>query len=236
MMKLTLSCFCILLMFVSQLNAQINSKNPPDEKVSILLGHRYSGGFNPHDYEQYNFTGLFKVNGKYYLKPTKVKIKSTIDECSNDSIFSINAKEKGECLYFFWGFDKHPRTALNVVPIRADQRYIMPKDVFEFKFNNQQYAFTAEGDVTDNSVKNYKLFYVDKKTDSKQLLVNEELLEDSQIEILFIGDLDGDNKPDFIINAPPHYEARNILLFMSSAAENGELVNCTSQQFDWFDC
>ncbi|MDR1054275.1 MAG: hypothetical protein LBL90_00215 [Prevotellaceae bacterium] len=219
--------------------AQPDITGESEQKISVLLGHRYSGGFNPHGYEQFDYTGLFKVGDSYFLKPTKIKVESSLDACSGDSIFTTKATAKGECLYLFWGLKQYTQNAIETHFIAPNRRFILPNKNYIFTFNKGNYSFLGEGTVNhkDNSIDNYRLILANETKNIKQVLVNEELLDNSKVEILFIGDLDGDGDPDFIINAPPHHDTRNILLFLSTHKENDKvLVHCVSQQFDWFDC
>ena len=228
--------FLSLLLFTCHLYAQVD---PTDQKISVLLGHRYSGGFDPHGYEQYSYTGVFKIDGKYYLKPTKIRVHATTDPCSRDSIFSTQALESGECLYLFWNLGQYKNEAIETHYIAPDYRFIYPGKNYIFTFNKQQYSFTATGVVNlkDNSIDNYRLILINETKRMTQVLVAEDSLNESIVEILFIGDLDGDKNPDFIINAPPYKETRNILLFLSSHTKNkNAMVHRVSEQFDWFDC
>jgi hypothetical protein len=66
--------------------------------------------------------------------------------------------------------------------------------------------------------------------------VNIPKIEGTSVELLFIGDLDGDGKPDIILNAPSNYENRIIMVFLSSTAKEGDFLKCETQKSDWFDC
>jgi hypothetical protein len=54
--------------------------------------------------------------------------------------------------------------------------------------------------------------------------------------LLFIGDLDGDGKPDIILDAPSDYENKKIFLFLSSTAKDGKYLRCEAWKFDDLSC
>lgn len=208
-----------------------------EQKISILLNHRYSGGFNPRGYEQFDYTGLFKINNKFYLKPTRIIVETSYDACSGDSIFNIFTTGTEECLYLFSGLKPYTKGNIKTHAIAENRRFVAPKKNYIFDFNKKHYSFTGDGEETEPGViLNYRLILTDENTGKSQIIIKETALEKTKVEILFVGDLDGDTKPDFIINAPPYPETRNILLFLSSKAQNGEMVTLSSQQLDWFDC
>jgi hypothetical protein len=47
---------------------------------------------------------------------------------------------------------------------------------------------------------------------------------DPYISVLWIGDLDGDGIPDYLINASDHYNVSNIVLYLSTRAKIGQIV------------
>ena len=230
-MKLSLLSFFILA-FTLNLFAQTQL----EQKISILLGHRYSGGVNPHEYEKFTYLGLFKNEESYFLKPTRIKVETSYDKCSGDSIFETKAVSSGECLFLLWGLPQYSSNAIQTHYIADHRRFVPPNKNYIFSFSKEHYAFRGYGESVGNSVNNYKLKLINETLNREQILIDEEYLDDSKVDILFIGDLDGDDKPDIIINAPPSKDTRNVMLFLSSYAEKGELVHCVSQQFDWFDC
>ena len=96
----------------------------------------------------------------------------------------------------------------------------------------ETYIDDTEQAYTFHNVGNYSLQLIDAQ--GKILtLVDEESFNDTFIKLLFVGDLDGDNFPDFIISAPRHYEEERTLLILSTDFSNGRVKAYeAARQFD----
>lgn len=66
--------------------------------------------------------------------------------------------------------------------------------------------------------------------------LQEDAFNDTFVELLFVGDIDRDGKLDFIFGANKNYEEERVILFLSSKAENGNLVKKVSEIAIQFDC
>lgn len=108
-----------------------------------------------------------------------------------------------------------------------------PNTTVDFTYNGVAYRLKTEGEDDDGDTKNYQLHTGRKGDKKEQVLVNHALVESACIEILFIGDLDGDSKPDIILNARTNFENRYIMLFLSSTREKGELLHLEASDFWW---
>ncbi len=73
---------------------------------------------------------------------------------------------------------------------------------------------------------NYKLFMTASKGGYQitQLLVAQPNFDEKMIEVLFAGDIDGDEMLDLIIDTSPHYNATSPTLYLSKPADKKELV------------
>jgi len=60
--------------------------------------------------------------------------------------------------------------------------------------------------------------------DTKQLLCSYQKASDAIAELNWVADIDRDNKPDLMLTASDHYTLREARLFLSSAAEEGNLL------------
>lgn len=83
------------------------------------------------------------------------------------------------------------------------------------KFSKENYFFDAT---------QYRLYIKNLKTGNQQLLSAQSNFDDKMIEILFIGDFDGDNLPDFIIDNSRHYNSFAPTFYLSSYAIKNEMV------------
>jgi hypothetical protein len=52
---------------------------------------------------------------------------------------------------------------------------------------------------------------------------------EAAIDVLWVGDLDADGKPDLLIDTGNHYTVMEYSLYLSSCAQNDELVRCVAQ-------
>lgn len=122
-----------------------------------------------------------------------------------------------------------------------------PKEKVDFTFHGAAYQLQGFGDITGtemfladenkdkifHNVSNYELRLADAKG-NLITLVSEESFNDTFIQIKFVGDLDGDNQPDFIISAPRNYEEERVLLILSTDIQQDSITiyECSRQ----FDC
>jgi hypothetical protein len=99
-----------------------------------------------------------------------------------------------------------------------------------FRFGKKTYTFRAEGTIHNKkpddywyNVDNYKFYLSDGKNE-QLVLTDLSEFDNTSPEILWLGDLDRDGKPDFVVRTRTWYEDEQIELYLSSIAEKGELV------------
>ena len=119
------------------------------------------------------------------------------------------------------------------------QVFVNPDKPYEFSFEGVKYKLRAEGvlaedwgqqdELTEDGrlnngsvYNNYKLYL--SSEGKEQLLLAIKSFTDKFVEIEFIGDLDGDGKPDFLFETATWYEDYHKMLFISSKADEDELV------------
>lgn len=186
---------------------------------------------------------LYEENGQYYLGKAKFKIENGYDECVGDSTKSISPENKALI------FIENPELKTGKIKsLKIDKNKIWPGEKHSFTFNSQTYTLRGEGKVlseekvsTDDDkteiykkVENYKLYLTAGSTE--KLLLKEASFNDTFVELLFAGDIDGDGKLDFIFGANRDYEEERVILFLSSKAENGNAVKKVSEIAVQFDC
>ena len=107
-----------------------------------------------------------------------------------------------------------------------------PGDSLQFTYDGQRYQLSATGLKKQEKntgavhVENYKLYLsvVTMTQHKTQLLVVQPQFDENMIKLLFIGDVDGDNKPDLIIGTSPHYNMEKPTLYLSGAAAANEII------------
>jgi hypothetical protein len=145
-------------------------------------------------------------------------------------------------LFLFRGLEHYnASTVIDTIPANLKIWTGQEKD---FTFNNASYQLRAEGIVLEKgnedtemyyeNIKNYKLYLT--CGDKTQCIVEMEKFDGTMTELQWIGDLDGDGKPDFIVSSPEWYESYRILLLLSSYAGADDLVKLVSVTVDSFDC
>ncbi|WP_437919571.1 hypothetical protein [Sphingobacterium sp. LRF_L2] len=137
-------------------------------------------------------------------------------------------------------------TSKEIQPISLMNNKIWPNEKIDFDFLGNTYRLAGVGSIgssevfTDDDgheeifheVSDYQLQLIDPKGQTTVLL-SEESFQDTFMRIDFVGDLDGDNKPDFIISVPRNYEEERVLLILSTKMSNGKIVVYeASRQFD----
>jgi hypothetical protein len=190
-----------------------------------------------------NWVDLYQKDGKYYLGKADYSITRGFSECSGDSTKIINSKNNSILL-----INSPQLTFGEVKTVKIGKNKIWPKEKLKFHFGNKGYTLRAEGKVlssekvhTDNgeeiyqNVKNYKL-YISTINSPEQLFLEEESFNDTFVELLFIGDIDKDGKPDFIFGANRDYEEERVILYLSSKVTKGKLIKKVSEVEIQFDC
>ena len=82
---------------------------------------------------------------------------------------------------------------------------------------------------------NYKLRFSD-GSGKEQLIVAVPSFDHAFMAIRWIGDLNGDRKPDLLLDISTHYEQEVVVLYLSSLAEDGELVGAAAVSDCYFAC
>jgi hypothetical protein len=185
--------------------------------------------------------GLFLDRGNYYLAPTSISINkafdAVLDDDENNSStwtgWSVSTVNIDTSLVLIGGFPKLKEGKVQAVTLEEYTQAPAPNKNMTFVFDGTTYKFSAEGDVVpaeynpqEYIVKNYKLYLQGNKNGKEinQLLGSASFFEDNTFEVLFIGDIDGDNIPDLLLNTSYHYNLYRPTLYLSSFANENELV------------
>lgn len=218
------------------------------KKVNIFINWSYSG-YEPSDFEHMlteNWYDLCKdgETNDFSLTKSEIKIGKDYNECLQDSITYVSSENN---ILMVKGLTKKNRILEAIIP---EVNALQPGEKIDFTLNNQKYTLRGEGiapqkdkvymapgfsiGYSTESVINYKLYL--STNDREQLLLSIPTFNDTFVQILFIGDLDEDGKPDFIFDTSRDYEERRVLLFLSAPAEDNEIVKAIDEANTQFDC
>lgn len=227
------------------------SKNAASEEefknefdILIPQSYRTYDNQNPVTALNEKWIELYQENDEYFLGKSNFKIEKGYSECSGDSVLSILPKKK---VLLLMDYPELKTGKVKTVKIEEDK--IWPKEKLNFTFGNLNYTLRGEGKVlseeqvsTDDDkieifkkVEDYKL-YLTVGSNPEKLLLTEMSFNDTFVELLFAGDIDGDGKLDFVFGANRNYEEERVILFLSSKAENGDSVKKVSETAVQFDC
>ena len=213
-----------------------NSTNP----CYILLdGGAYHSEIT-YDAGKLNWMGLFKSKDGYYTSQTKIKCEHAYDPIldSRDTIkktgWQITTFHKDTTILLISGIDYMPQHKVD--NLIKPQNFPHPEDdTLRFNFKGTRYKLYASGlrrndknDLKYYVYWNYKLYLTGTKNgiEITQILRAYPHLEYDNI--VFIGDLDGDDVPDMIFNlSGEDYSAHT--LYLSMPAKSDELLQVVAQ-------
>lgn len=217
----------------------------PDMRVQIPVDTVYPAyiltpeGVSHHDevepkYAKHQWMGLFKSAGRYYTKVTTVAITKAQDEIvdeapSEKTGWKVTPSVKDSAIILISGLDYVKSRP--VIPFNLKSQMLMPGDAKHFSYQNIDYTLYATGkNIAANgdfyNVLNYKLYL---KATINGVSYNQQLVyisgfNDAMVTVRFIGDIDGDGRPDFILDTTNHYNMERPTLYLSKPATGKNLV------------
>lgn len=207
-------------------------------------------GFHGDEIEAKNgetWMGLFRDKDKYLLRPTKVSVTlvhdEIIDKKGQKTGKTVKVSGKGEPLFLLknteYILEKREVKSLydwqfHVENAPEEVAYsVFEKDFAkEFFFNNQKFVLKTK---TGFNAKNKKIFaLVLENGGISQTLYSIEYEGEPQYlgQLLWVGDLDGDDKPDFYMSLSIHENLDYKALFLSSMADEENLVKQVADIFN----
>lgn len=138
--------------------------------------------------------------------------------------WKVSIDQEGQNLFLISGISLEEK---EIKSFDFEQKWLQPSDTLSFDYLGQHYNIIAIGDRTKGEhelykITNFELFL--KKGSHSQKLISIPQNNDATPKILWVGDLDQDGQLDFIINTTNHYNAYIPTLYLSSFAEDGQLV------------
>jgi hypothetical protein len=181
-----------------------------------------------------------KKTHNYYLRKAEVYVGvDNYNDCWQDSVVSVYSNPTA--LFMIHGL-KPRKQPVKTVFLHTES--VLEGGKQSFSFGRKIYTFRAEAmmpssetlDDWDN-IKDCKLYFSEEKSKNEQLVITYTRFNgDAELKILWVGDLDGDGKPDFLLDISDYHETTEVALFLSSIADKGELVKFAVKAMYSFDC
>ncbi|KAA3440044.1 hypothetical protein FOA19_05080 [Rufibacter hautae] len=180
--------------------------------------------------------GLFQNKNGFYLQQTNLETERyydpIIDEDESEKTgWKVSTSNQDTSVVLISSTDLIKSRKVEAVTLSKQE--IWPGNKVTFTYKGNPYTLQATGKKKRSDagsdyyiVSNYKLFLSTIKNgqEVKQLLVESRFFDDAMIYIRFVGDLDGDSFPDFLIDRSNDYNGSNPSLFLSTPAKNGSLL------------
>ncbi|MDR1198876.1 MAG: hypothetical protein LBK94_07705 [Prevotellaceae bacterium] len=175
----------------------------------------------------------------YYLRKADIHVGvDNYNDCWQDSTVSVYSIPNS--LFLINGLKPRKQPVKTVF---LPEENILAGKKQSFDFGGKTYTFRAEaimpnGETFDywNDIKDYKLYFSEEKSSREQLLITIPQFNNTMLKILWIGDLDRDGKPDFLLDISDFYETTKVALFLSSTADRRELVKLAAEAMYSYDC
>jgi hypothetical protein len=214
-------------------NEAFSAVFPVDEQLPMKI--LTTGTFHEEEIwkgaEKEAWIGLFKAGEGYYLAPASVQAKKVFDPLvdedeSEKTGWQVTTSNPDSTILLMEAQVCKRTGNVQALPLAKDVLY--PGDSLPFSYGGENYVLFATGETGKETldVKNYKLYLscVTKNKEKTTLLVGQPSFDDRMIQLLFLGDIDGDNKPDLLIDTSPHYNMQKPTLYLSGAAGRDEII------------
>jgi hypothetical protein len=221
-------------------------------EIFILRTGQFHENEIDNNIEQHDWFAIIKSDNKYFLKETEISIKRFNDIGDNENqetgkeiiskienpIFLIsglsNLSER-ELKAFEISTPYSEKSLLNEFPDNYLQVFPGQNFSIMLRYSTDWYYFNAYGNaVPDNHeyslIQNYVLELIHRSRPTKrQIIANARVFDDEFFDILWLGDIDGDDKLDFLFDSSRHYNANHLQLFLSSFAKEENIVGLVAE-------
>lgn len=217
----------------AELDSMVKDTTPqqPIVQVSDDVRFVFSEGFVPSDFEMSEWIGIYVDENGMYCKSTQATIKAVHDMWNDDEnnldATIIEDESKIPSVFLFSGItvpENFRVKSFNNIPNRI---------LIGNSTQLGDYTLKADGEVTpENQLPlTYRLTIMGSKNgkEIEQIIVDHEFLDDAMTAILWIGDLDADDIPDMIIDMSHKYSYSAPALFLSSQADDGDILKLVAE-------
>jgi hypothetical protein len=215
-----------------------NAVYPADEQLPMKIFT--VGNFHEDEVwktaENEKWIGLFEGQDGFYLAATTIKTERihdpVVDEDETEKTgWQVSVPNQDSALLLMQAIPIIKERKINAVHLVKNS--FDPGDSMQFSYEGSAYQLYATGVKEKNginpdalAVRQYKLYLTAMVKGKRitQLLVAQPAHQETIIKLLFVGDLDGDTIPDFIIDTSEHYNLQKPTLYLSSPAADDEIV------------
>jgi hypothetical protein len=184
--------------------------------------------------------GLFRGSNGHYLMKSRLQTTRVPDELldmeDEASGWLLSTENSDESLLFISGLG-----FLNEKPLESldsARGEIFPGDTLRYSYGSADYMLYSTATENPNveeraysPVLDYKLYLTAQRngTLTRQLLLEIEHFDGEMIDVIFAGDIDGDDVPDLIINTSRHYNVSSPTLYLSRPVTMGFILKAVGQ-------
>lgn len=181
--------------------------------------------------------GLFQNDSGYYLAETKIRTTRVHDDMADEfeeekTAWKVEVLHADETNMLITGLDFLKNRTVEQYSLA--QNSLLPNEQLKFSHLGLDYHLYAKGEIKqdpedpENSTEilKYQLNLSVKKGGRwvNDVLIEEVDVDGTTIGILFVGDIDGDQVLDFIIDTSNHYNSSCPTLYLSRPAEPGHII------------
>lgn len=172
---------------------------------------------------------LYPEDGDWRLANADFKLVEDVNECNGYETLGLQPKGLQEPLLYI---SPLPQVVLgNISSLVVQKEPLWPgvKQVYQFK--GSTYTFRATGSVKEayelvdgddseefKEVANYKL-YLSIGGNPEKLILDVPDFDGSFVQLLFVGDIDGDGVLDFVFDSSVDYENKRVVLYLSNGGQ-----------------
>jgi hypothetical protein len=176
--------------------------------------------------------GIFYNKNNYYIRPTKIKFikeHSEMDEEGKETGWRLKVIGKDTCMKLISGADL---TVGVIEPVKLNFIYYAGQKQ-EFDYDGVRYTLYTTGTKRDGQIQNCKLYLMANvkghifnqllRSLGNDIILNGGGDSANSMDLQFVGDIDGDKIPDFIIGGSG-YSFGEMFLYLSKSAGSEAIV------------
>ncbi|UVD78205.1 hypothetical protein NWE55_08590 [Myroides albus] len=225
---------------------------PRESKVNfnLIIPAYYNQEGEKSVYESINDSWLEfrEVNGAFVVQKAEYNLSDPLmNECTGELQVGVFSPDEEEPLIYF-SPDNSDIKEGELISLPKGALPFWTENVVEYVYEGNTYTFSSTGKLTDfyeyttddieepqmhKSYSDYVL-YLSVNGKDKQEILKVDSFDGTFLQVLFVGDMDGDGKLDFIFDTSSFYEEKSIDVYLSKGAKN--YLYLASQGRNDFSC